>query len=337
VALPWASCSATRGVDVLVIDKTGTLTEGAPRLVSVRPTVGFDKEQVLRLAASLERSSRHPLAAAIVAAAEEQGIALRDVEDFAAIPGQGVRGRCGRRTLLLGNQALLEASGVELADLAQRATPLRAQGQTVMFLAVGGLPAGLVTVSDPIKPSTQEAVSALHHEGVRIVLLTGDSRGTAETLGHNVDIDELHADMVPEQKLAFVADLRARGHVVAVAGDGVHDASVLACADLAIAMGTGTDVAVRDAPITMVQGDLRAIARARALSRVTLRNVRQNVAFALTYNAGAVAVAAIAPFAVARLAPSPAMAVAAMTTAAMAVLGNALRLRRVTQGSRSHR
>jgi Cu+-exporting ATPase len=322
-----AAIEALRRADVLVIDKTGTLTEGKPRLVAVRPTVGFDKQQVLRLAASLDRASRHPLAIAIVAAAEEAGIALHDVTDVCAIPGQGIRGRVGKRSLLLGNRALMDAAGVELDDLPQRAEPLRAQGQTVMFLAVDGRPAGFVSVADPIKPRTQEAVATLHHEGVRIVLLTSDSSGTAASIGRAAGVDEIHADLAPEQKLGFVAGLRAQGHVVAMAGDGFGDVRALAGADVAIAMGTGTDVAIDDAHVTLLHGELHGIARARVLSRLTMTSFRQNLAFAATYNAVAIAGVVAAPFAGADLEPSPTLAAIATTSAAMAVLGNALRLR----------
>jgi Cu+-exporting ATPase len=323
-----AAIEGLRRADVLVIDKTGTLTEGAPRLVAVRPTVGFDKQQVLRLAASLDRASRHPLAIAIVAAAEEAGIALHDATDVRAIPGQGIRGRLGNRSLLLGNHALMDAAGVGLDDLPQRAEPLRVQGQTVMFLAVDGRPAGFVSVADPMKPRTQEAVATLHHEGVRIVLLTGDSSGTAASIGRSAGVDEIHADLVPEQKLAFVADLRAHGHVVAMAGDGIGDAGALAGADVVIAMGTGTDVAIDDAHVTLLHGELHGIARARLLSRLTVTSFRQNLAFAAAYNAIAIAAVVAAPFAGADLDPSPTLAAIATTSAAMAVLGNALRLRK---------
>jgi Cu+-exporting ATPase len=324
-----AAIEAVRRADVLIIDKSGTLTEGKARLVSVRPTVGFDKQQVLRLAASVERPSQHPLAVAIVAAAEEAAVALHDVELFRALPGQGVSGRVGHRSVLLGSRALMDSAGIALDDLPQRAEPLQAQGQTVVFLAVDGRPAGLVSVADPLRARTPEAIGSLHHEGVRVILLTADSRATAEAVGHLAGVDEIHAELLPDEKAAFIDDLRAGGHVVAMAADAADDAPVLARADVTIAMAAGADVALPDASIVMLASDLRSIARARVLSRLAMTSARQNLVFAVAYNVVGVASVAGAWFPLAGSALSPTLSALAMTSATMAVIGNALRLRRL--------
>jgi Cu+-exporting ATPase len=311
-------------VDTLVVDKTGTLTEGRPRLVSVAPAPGFDETALLRLAASLERASEHPLAAAIVAGAAERSIAPAPVEDFQSVTGQGVTGRVEGRQAALGNSALVDAPALQA-----RAEELRRAGQTVVFVAAGGRPAGLLGIADPIKSSTPEAIRLLHAEGVRIVMLTGDSRTTAEAVARELGIDEVHAEVLPARKGEVVQELQAKGRVVAMAGDGVNDAPALARAQVGIAMGTGSDIAIQSAGVTLVKGDLRGIARARNLSRHTMRNIRQNLFFAFFYNILGVPVAAGALYPLFGLLLSPILASAAMTFSSVSVIANALRLRRV--------
>jgi P-type Cu+ transporter len=316
-------------VDTLVVDKTGTLTEGKPRLTTVIALPPHDETTLLRLAASLERGSEHPLAAAIVAGAEARGVVLDPAEDFVSVPGKGISGRVNGHAVLLGNRTLLEESGLGLDGLAARAETLRRDGQTVMFVAVDGRPAGAVGVADPVKPSTPEAIRMLRADGVRLVMLTGDSRTTAEAVARQLGLDAFEAEVLPAQKGEVVKRLQAEGRVVAMAGDGVNDAPALAQAHVGIAMGTGTDVAMESAGVTLVKGDLRGIARARRLSRGTMRNIRQNLFFAFVYNALGVPLAAGVLYPVSGLLLSPIAASAAMTFSSVSVIGNALRLRRL--------
>ncbi|MCK6530360.1 copper-translocating P-type ATPase [Myxococcota bacterium] len=323
-----AAIEVLRKVDTLVVDKTGTLTEGRPRLVAVEAAAGADGAEVLRLAASLERGSEHPLAAAIVAGAGERGLALAEAEAFESVTGKGVRGRVDGRDVALGNRRLMEDLGVDPGDLTARADGLRAEGQTVMLVAVDGRPAGLLGVADPIKEATPEAIRMLHRDGVRIVMLTGDNRVTAEAVAGRLGLDEVVAEVLPEQKVEAVKSLQAEGNTVAMAGDGINDAPALAQAHVGIAMGTGTDVAMESAGITLVKGDLRGIARARRLSRATLRNIRQNLFFAFVYNSLGVPVAAGVLYPAFGLLLSPMIAAAAMSFSSVSVIANALRLRR---------
>jgi Cu+-exporting ATPase len=316
-----------REVDTLVVDKTGTLTEGRPRLAAVEALAGGDEDELLRLAASLERGSEHPLAAALVAGAEARGLALLPAADFESHTGRGVTGRVEGRSVALGNRRLLDALRADSSALAARAEALRAEGQTVMFVVVDGRPAGLVAVADPIKQTAPEAIRRLHAEGLRIVMLTGDGRTTAEAVAKRLGIDELVAEVLPDEKAAHVKRLQAEGHSVAMAGDGVNDAPALAQAEVGIAMGTGADVAMESAGVTLVKGDLRGIVRARALSRATLRNIRQNLFFAFVYNALGVPIAAGVLYPVLGLLLSPMLAAAAMSLSSLSVIANALRLR----------
>jgi Cu+-exporting ATPase len=316
-----------RKVDTLVVDKTGTLTEGKPRLVAVVAAPGFDEAQVLALAAGLERGSEHPLAAAIVRGAEDRGLALARAVEFESITGKGVKGRLDGKTIILGNRALMDMFGVEVGELADRAEALRNDGQTVMFVAIDGKPAGLVGVADPIKTSTPDALAALHAAGVRIVMLTGDSATTARAVASKLGIDELRAEVLPDQKADEVKRLQAQGRFVAMAGDGINDAPALAQAQVGIAMGTGTDVAMESAAVTLVKGDLRAISRAMALSRRTMRNIKQNLFFAFVYNAAGVPIAAGVLYPAFGLLLSPMLAAAAMSASSVSVVSNALRLR----------
>ncbi len=312
-------------VDTLVVDKTGTLTEGKPRLVSVD-----GDDDVLRLAASLERASEHPLAAAVVEGARARGIAsLPAVTAFQSVTGKGVAGTVDGRQVVLGNTALLAERGIDVGALAARADALRREGQTVVFVAVDGRVAGLLGVADPIKASTPEALRALRDDGVRIVMLTGDARATAEAVARTLGIDELEGEVLPERKGEAVARLLAAGRTVAMAGDGVNDAPALARAHVGIAMGTGTDVAMEAAGITLVRGDLRGIVRARRLSRATMRNIRENLFLAFVYNALGVPIAAGVLYPVFGLLLNPMIAAAAMSLSSVSVIGNALRLRRV--------
>jgi Cu+-exporting ATPase len=325
-------------VDTLVVDKTGTLTEGKPALAEVRPAAGqpladIDEARLLALAASLERHSEHPLAAAIVAGAQARGVELLPVTGFASRTGQGVTGRVDGIDAAVGNRALMDELGVDLGALPEaliaEAAALRAEGQTVMFVALGDKAAGLISVADPIKESAPEAVRALHQEGLRIVMLTGDSEVTARAVARKLGIDAVVAEVLPDQKAEVVARLQAESHVVAMAGDGINDAPALARADVGIAMGTGTDVAMESADVTLVKGDLRGIVRARRLSRATLANIRQNLFFAFVYNALGVPIAAGALYPCCGLLLDPMIAAAAMSLSSVSVIGNALRLRRV--------
>jgi Cu+-exporting ATPase len=317
-------------VDTLVVDKTGTLTEGKPKVTTLVPAPGFDEAELLRLAASVERASEHPLAAAIVAAAEQRGLQLDEASDFASITGKGVRGRVGVRAVALGNQKLLDGLGVDPGAVAERAGERRAEGETVMFAVVDGQPAGLVGVADPIKATTPGALRALHEEGLHIVMLTGDNRTTAEAVARKVGIDEIHADVLPDQKNEAIKRLQAKGRTVAMAGDGINDAPALAQADIGIAMGTGADVAMESAGITLVKGDLSGLVRARRLSEATVRNIKQNLFFAFIYNALGVPIAAGVLYPFTGLLLSPIIAAAAMTLSSVSVIANALRLRTVT-------
>jgi Cu+-exporting ATPase len=318
-----------RKVDTLVVDKTGTLTEGKPKLVSVTAAAGSDERTVLRLAASLERGSEHPLAAAIVSGAAERRLELAKAEGFASRTGKGVTGSVESRTVALGNRALLDELHVDVGPLAAQAEKLRTDGQTVMFVAVDGRPAGLLGVADPIKGTTPEAIQHLRRDGIRVVMLTGDSRTTAEAVGRKLEIDEVVAEVLPDQKASAVKRFQGEGHIVAMAGDGINDAPALAQAHVGIAMGTGTDVAMESAGVTLVKGDLNGIARARRLSRATMRNIKQNLFFAFVYNALGVPIAAGALYPFLGLLLSPIIAAAAMSFSSVSVVGNALRLRRL--------
>jgi len=318
-----------RDIDTLVVDKTGTLTLGRPELVTVEPAPGFADAELLALAASLERGSEHPLAAAIVRGAQARGVALTEAKQFESLTGKGVRGQVDGRAVALGNAALLADLGVAPGTLGERAEALRAEGQTVMFVAVDGALAGLVGVADPIKDSTPEAIAALHAEGLRIVMLTGDSETTARAVAGRLGIDEVIAGVLPDQKAAKIRELQSQGRKVAMAGDGINDAPALAQAQVGIAMGTGTDVAMESAGVTLVKGDLNGIARARRLSRATMANIRQNLFFAFVYNTLGVPIAAGVLYPFFGLLLSPIIAAAAMSLSSVSVIGNALRLNRV--------
>ena len=314
-------------VDTLVVDKTGTLTEGKPRVTAVVPAAGFDESAVLSYGASLERSSEHPLAAAILASAVDRKLVLQDVTDFASVTGKGVTGTIGGRRVAVGNATLLKDHGVASADLEARADALRKEGATALFVAVDDKPAGIIAVADPIKATTLAALDALRSEGIRIVMLTGDNRTTAQAVAGKLGIAEVESDVLPDQKNAIVRRLKSEGRVVAMAGDGVNDAPALAEADVGIAMGTGTDVAMQSAGLTLVKGDLAGIARGRALSRATMRNIRQNLVLAFVYNVIGIPVAAGVLYPAFGLLLSPIIAAAAMSLSSVSVIGNALRLR----------
>jgi Cu+-exporting ATPase len=316
-------------VDTLVVDKTGTLTEGKPRLASVVSLAGWTEAEVVRLAASLERASEHPLAAAFLAAAGERGLSLAEVQEFRSVTGKGVVGVVEGRRVALGNQKLFEDLKFPMGDLTAPAEALRRDAQTAMFLAVDGQPAGLVGVADPIKASSFEAVRLLHADGLHLVMLTGDSRTTAAAVARKLGIDDVIAEVLPAEKGEGVKRLQARGRVVAMAGDGINDAPALAQANVGIAMGTGTDIAMESAGVTLVKGDLRALARARRLSRATLRNIRQNLFLAFVYNALALPLAAGVFYPFFGWLLNPMIAAAAMTFSSLSVIGNALRLRNV--------
>ena len=317
-----------RKVDTLVVDKTGTLTEGKPTLRAVVALEGHDETEVLRLAASLERGSEHPLAVAILQGSRDRGIALGDVDAFEAVAGKGLVGRMAGQPVALGSPGLLEGLGIDAAALAGRAEVLRAGGQTVVLLAAAGRAIGLLGVADAIKASTPSAIGALHDEGVRIVMLTGDNRTTAEAVARELAVDEVISQVLPAEKADVVKRLQQAGHVVAMAGDGINDAPALAQAQVGIAMGTGTDVAMQSAGITLVKGDLGGIVRARRLSRATMANIKQNLFFAFAYNAAGVPIAAGALYPVFGLLLSPMIAAAAMSFSSVSVVTNALRLRR---------
>jgi Cu+-exporting ATPase len=318
-----------RKVDTLVVDKTGTLTEGKPKLVSVESVGGFDANELLHFAATIERGSEHPLAAAIVKGAEEREVTLGSVESFESLTGRGVRGRVDNVPVALGNRKLLDELGVNPNGLAQKAEGMRADGQTVMFVVVDNKVAGLVGVADPIKGTTPEAIEQLHQDGIRVVMLTGDSRTTAQAVAGKLKIDEVIAEVLPEDKASIVKRLQGEGRFVAMAGDGINDAPALAQAQVGIAMGTGTDVAMESAGVTLVKGDLRGIVRARFLSRATMRNIKENLFFAFVYNALGVPIAAGVLYPFVGVLLSPIIAAAAMSFSSVSVVGNALRLRRV--------
>jgi Cu+-exporting ATPase len=316
-------------IDTLVVDKTGTLTEGRPKLVSTMAQDGLSEKDLLHLAASLERGSEHPLAAAIVAGAQERQVSLADAQDFESVTGKGVTGQVDGRRVALGNRRLLEDLKIDATSLDAKAETLRRDGQTIMFVAVDGRPAGLLGVADPIKESTPEAVEMLHGDGVGIVMLTGDNRTTAEAVARKLGLDRVEAEVLPDQKAEVVKRLQGEGKRVAMAGDGINDAPALAQAQVGIAMGTGTDVAMESAGVTLVKGDLRGIAKARHLSRATMRNIRQNLFFAFIYNSVGVPVAAGILYPFLGILLSPVIAAAAMSFSSVSVVGNALRLRGV--------
>ncbi|HSB71761.1 MAG TPA: heavy metal translocating P-type ATPase [Candidatus Methylomirabilis sp.] len=316
-------------VDTLVIDKTGTLTEGKPRVTAMVPAEGFGADELLRLAASLERGSEHPLAAAILAAAQEKQLPLAEVQDFESRTGKGVTGTVAGKRVALGNAKLLADLGIGAGPFVQRAEILRAEGATAILAAVDGRAVGLLAIADPIKASTPAAIRALKQDGIRIVMLTGDNRTTAQAVAGQLGIDEVEAEILPEDKGRVVKRLREGGRVVAMAGDGVNDAPALAAADVGIAMGTGTDVAMESAGVTLLKGDLQGIVRARRLSAATLRNIRQNLFFAFIYNAAGVPVAAGVLYPFFGILVSPVFAAAAMAFSSVSVVGNALRLRRL--------
>ncbi len=315
-------------VDTVVVDKTGTLTEGKPRVTSLIPTAESTEAQLLKVAAALERASEHPLAAAVLAAAKDREIEIGSVTDFRSLTGKGIAGLVDDTRAALGNRALFRDLQIPLGPLDDRAKSLELEGQTVMFVAANGKAIGAIGVSDPIKPTTAEAIDRLHRDGIRIVMLTGDSRATAESVARKLKIDSVEAQVLPNQKGEIVNRLKSEGHIVAMAGDGVNDAPALAAANVGIAMGTGTDVAIESAGITLLKGDLVGIARARALSRATMRNIRQNLFFAFAYNALGVPIAAGILYPFFGLLLSPILASAAMTFSSVSVITNALRLRR---------
>ncbi len=316
-------------VDTLVVDKTGTLTEGKPKVVAVAPADGFDESEVLALAASLEQASEHPLAAAIVGAAKQRNLALAAAEDFDSLTGKGVTGTVESRRVALGNARLMEALNIDAHALADEAERRRKDGQTVMMVAIDDTAAGLIAVADPIKETTPKALKTLRDDGVRIVMLTGDNRTTAEAVAGRLGIAEVEAEVLPERKNAFVRELREQGRVVAMAGDGINDAPALAAADVGIAMGTGADVAMESAGVTLVKGDLEGVARARLLSEAVMRNIKQNLFFAFVYNAVGVPIAAGVLYPFFGILLSPIIAAAAMSLSSVSVIGNALRLRSV--------
>jgi Cu+-exporting ATPase len=315
-------------VDTLVVDKTGTLTEGKPRLVSLSATGVATEAEVLTLAAGLERASEHPLAAAILAGAGERGLEVPEAGSFQSLTGKGVVGDVHGRRVALGNRTLMEDLGVPLGDLGDRAEELQLEGQTVMFVAVDGRPIGLLGVADPIKESARKAVQLLRADALHIVMLTGDSRRTAEAVGRRLGLDDIQAEVLPQQKQEAVRSLQAAGRIVAMAGDGINDAPALAQAEVGIAMGNGTDVALQSAGVALVQGDLMGIVKARRLSRATMRNIRQNLFFAFVYNLLGVPIAAGVLYPLSGLLLSPMIASAAMSLSSVSVIVNALRLRR---------
>jgi Cu+-exporting ATPase len=316
-------------VDTLVVDKTGTLTEGKPKVVAVVPATGFEDSEALRLAASVEQASEHPLAAAVVASAKDRRLALSQVSAFDSPTGKGVVGMVDGRHITLGNAKFLREIGIATADLDDEAERLRADGATAIFLAVDGKIAAVMAIADPVKPTTSEALKLLAQDGVRVVMLTGDNRTTAQAVARRLGIENVEAEVLPEQKSAVVERLRQQGSVVAMAGDGVNDAPALAAADVGIAMGTGTDVAIESASITLLKGDLTGIVRARRLSAATMHNIRQNLFFAFVYNAAGVPIAAGVLYPLFGILLSPVIAAAAMALSSVSVVGNSLRLRRL--------
>ena len=316
-------------VDTLVVDKTGTLTEGRPKVVAVAPAAGFEESEALRLAASVEQASEHPLAAAIVASARERGLPMSSVSEFDSPTGKGAVGVVDGRRVGLGNAKFLHELGIDTADLDGEAERLRADGATAIFLAVDRKLAAVIAIADPVKPTTSEALKLLAQDGVRVVMLTGDNRTTAQAVARRLGIEDVEAEVLPDQKSAVVVKLRQQGRVVAMAGDGVNDAPALAAADVGIAMGTGTDVAIESASITLLKGDLTGIVRARRLSAATMRNIRQNLFFAFVYNAAGVPIAAGALYPLFGILLSPVIAAAAMALSSVSVVANSLRLRQL--------
>lgn len=314
-------------VNTLVVDKTGTLTEGKPKVTAIVPAAGLSEAEILPLAASLEHSSEHPLAAAIVSAARDRGASIQEPTDFASVTGKGVTGKIGGRSVALGNAKLMADLGITLGDLERRADGLRSDGATALFLAVDGKPGGVIAIADPIKPTTQAALDILRNDGIRIVMLTGDNKTTAEAVARKLGITEIEADVLPQDKNRIVKKLTVEGRIVAMAGDGVNDAPALAEAAVGIAMGTGTEVAIQSAGITLVKGDLAGIARAIVLSRATMRNIRQNLVFAFAYNVIGIPIAAGALYPAFGLLLSPMVAALAMSLSSVSVIGNSLRLR----------
>lgn len=314
-------------VDTLVVDKTGTLTKGKPKLVGTHPCNGFLDRNLLQAVASLEQASEHPLAKAIVEGALQQGIELQKVTDFHSLTGRGTTGIVNGEEIAIGNLRLCSELGVDIGDLPTQADTLRNEGQTVMFIIMSGKAAGLVSVADPIKESTPQAIMDLHQEGVTVVMLTGDSQKTAEAVAQKLNIDQIEAEVLPEQKAAAIKQLQAQGHTLAMAGDGINDAPALAQAHVGIAMGTGTDVAMESAGVTLVKGDLRGIVKALRLSRVVMKNIRQNLFFAFVYNTLGIPIAAGVLYPVFGLLLSPMIAATAMSFSSVSVIGNALRLR----------
>jgi len=319
-----------REINTLVVDKTGTLTEGKTKLITVMPVNEISEKELLRLAASLERGSEHPLAAAIVAGAQEREVELTKTEVFESITGKGVKGRMDGRSVGLGNQAFLEELGIDSGSLASPAEKFRTDGQTVVFVTLGGRVAGLLGVADPIKETTPEAIKQLHEHGIKIVMLTGDSKTTAQAVANALSIDEVLAEVLPSEKTEIVKRFQSEGRKVAMAGDGINDAPALAQADVGIAMGSGTDVAMQSAGVTLVKGDLRGIVRAIRLSQATMRNIKQNLFFAFVYNSIGVPIAAGALYPFFGILLSPMIAAAAMSFSSVSVIGNALRLRRLS-------
>jgi Cu+-exporting ATPase len=319
-----------RQVDVLLVDKTGTLTEGKPTVTEVVAAADFDANEVLAAAAALERHSEHPLGAAILATAETRGLALPPSGDFQSVTGQGVSGVVGGQAIALGNQAMTKSRNVETTPLDDTASRLRRTGATVIWVAVEGRLAALIAIADPIKDSTLAAIEALHREGLKVVMVTGDSEHTAQAVAAQLGIDEVVAEVLPQHKLDTVRRFQSQGYTVAMAGDGINDSPALAAADVGIAMGTGTDIAMESADLTLVKGDLRGIVKARRLSRLTMRNIRQNLFFAFVYNGVGVPVAAGILYPFTGLLLSPMIAAAAMSFSSVSVISNALRLRRMS-------
>jgi len=316
-------------IDTLVVDKTGTLTEGKPKVVAIVALPGFDEAQVLKLAASVERGSEHPLAAAIVAAAQERKIELAPVRGFDAPAGKGVIGMVDKQRLALGTASFLNELNIETAALAADAERLRGDGATAVFLAINGKPAGCIAIADPVKETTADALKTLAADGIRVVMLTGDNKTTAQAVAKRLGITQVEAEVLPDQKSKVIEKLRGEGRVVAMAGDGVNDAPALAAAEVGIAMGTGTDVAIESAGVTLLHGDLTGIVKARALSKAVMHNIRQNLFFAFIYNSFGVPIAAGVLYPAFGLLLSPVIAAAAMAMSSVSVVGNALRLRHV--------
>ncbi len=324
-----AALERLAAVDTIVVDKTGTLTLGKPTLTAVEAAPGFSEDDVLKSAAAIEAGSEHPLAAAILQGAEARGLKLSKTESFASVTGQGVKGRVEGKDVLFGNQRLMQGAGIDASPLASRAEAMRKDGQTVMFLSIGGKLAGLVAVADPIKPTAAEAIAKLHRLGLKIVMATGDNETTAKAVAAKLGIDQVHAGLRPEDKLTLIEGLQRQGRVVAMAGDGINDAPALAKADVGIAMGTGADVAMESAGLTLLKGDLRGVVRAVNLARATMRNIKQNLFFAFVYNALGVPIAAGVLYPFLGITLSPIIAAAAMSLSSVSVVGNALRLRSV--------